>query len=257
MRSRYNVILNGVPLSSINQNIVITDVSNVVPTFRRYTATLANRSGLWAGNDATMTAAGVSVTFMIREYSTARRQEICQAVSAWAINGGILQVRERPGQILHCRCDTLPNIDSVRDWTNEISIEFSGYEYPFWMEEYPVTLTLGGTSGNGEIYIPGNAGNTDVEATVTLLNAVQSLTMNVGDTFITLNGIGGISGDKIILSHDENGLLIIKKNETSILNKRTGESDDDLIAVCGQSTPISFQASHSVSIAFSARGVWL
>lgn len=257
MRSRYQVVLNDVSLAEISPKIIILDVNHEAPEFRRTSSQLANRNGLFIGNDQTVSGASVSVTFEIHEYSISKRQEICQSVVAWAINGGVFQVNDRPNQRLICKCDKLPAVESVQKWTEEFTVVFTGYEHPLWEDLYPSTAVLSGTSGNGSLYAPGNGMTSFVEVTVTPVSTVQNITLTVGNTSITLNGCGATTTEPIKISYDDLGFQSIKRGDVSIMDKRTGASSDDLVAQCGKPNDISFSASASVSVTFSVRGVWL
>lgn len=254
MKSRYQAVLNDVSLSDINPKILITDISHREPKFRRFTSQLANRDGIYAGEE-TLSGASVGITFMIREYSTAKRQEIYQQVVAWCMNGGVLQVNDRPGQRLVCLCDELPVIGSAKKWTNELSVVFSGYEHPFWEELYPASVLMSGESGEGTLFVPGSLKTAYVEVKATPTTSVDDITFIVNDTVISL--VNCDSEDEITITYDSKGIQHIKAGDTSILNLRTGNSSDDLIANCGKLNNVSFVSSDPVSVTFSARGVWL
>lgn len=254
MRTRYQAVLNDVSLSDISPKILITDISHRTPGFRRYTSQLANRNGIYAGEES-LSSASVGITFMIREYSTAKRQEIYQQVVAWCMNGGVLQVNDRPGQRLVCMCDELPAIGSAKEWTTELAVVFSGYERPFWEEMYPAFVTLNNDNSEGTLYVPGSLKTAYVEVKATPATSVDDISFIVNDTVISL--VNCDSEDDITITYDNKGIQHIKAGETSILNLRTGNSSDDLIANCGQLNNVSFVSSDPVSVTFSARGVWL
>lgn len=261
MRSRYKAVLNGVSLTEISPKIAIRDISYSPAEIRRTTSSLANRSGAMVAGEDQYNGARCEITVEIHEYSTIKRQELCQAIIAWAVNGGVLEINDRPDQMLVCRCDDLPSISSVQEWTEYITMSFSGYESPCWQDIHPAVLALSGTSGSGYLAVPGVGIKTFAEVEIVPQSTITSITITVEDTSITLAGLVMASGEKIRIWYDR-GIQKIRiihadNSETSILNKRTATSSDDLVVTSGKRNAVAFSASAVANVKISARGVWL
>lgn len=256
MISRYEAYMDGVAMSSLSPNLLILDISHGTSKISRDTVTLVRRDGSIMV-DKTLSAAQVKISFQLREYSIAERQKVCQEVARWA-QGAILETNDRPGQRLHVQCDSFPVIGSALKWLDDLSVTFTAYNYAHWEEKTAVSTTLTGTSGTSTLFVPGNAGKALVEATITPSSGtVNDITLTVGDTSIALVGCGATSSQPVTISYDYIGLLRIKRGTTSVMDKRTAASSDDLLAVCGAVNTFGLTASGAVSAAFSVRGCWL
>ena len=253
MRSRYEVYVDGVALSSLNPAILITDIAHEPANYDRQTQAIANRNGLMIVK-STQKTTSVEIAFELRIYNIAERQRVLQQIQQWA-KGKILETNDREGQQLHVVCETLPRIESVQEWNATLGIGFTAYNKPFWEEKLPSTITLTGDDEEGSLYVPGNAGKAFVEAEITPSEAISGLTVTVGDTTIELEDLN--TSDVIKIGYDEYGNQYIKAGATSILSKRTPESSDDLLAECGEKNEIAVSSNHSVTAKIIVRGVWL
>lgn len=254
--SRYEVWMNDIALSSISGNIYVSEIKYKPAAIRTVTAETAGRNGERI-ESLKMKGTAVTVSFYLKKTDNTARQEIVQAIAAWARNG-ILKTSDRRMMQLHVMCVEPPFVPDVCDWTTPISMKFQSFEKTFWEECIPSEVTLAsGTSGSGTLYVPGNAGDTPVCATVTPASSLTdgNITLTVGDTSITLTGVSATSSSPVVISYDQNGFLKIMCGTTSLLSKRTGS--DDLLAGCGQNTAVSFSASAAASVKFSARGLWI
>lgn len=253
MISRYSVSLNGVDLASLDDNLLIMDISDSDPGYNHETFTRGNRQGARVYKNY-KEKAGVEITFALRHYDIAARQEACQRVIQWARDGGVLRTNDRPGQFLRCICESLPSVASALKWTDSLRISFAAYEVPYWQSEEYTSVSMTGKAGSGSITIPGSAPQTMMEVSITANATLNSITLQVGSTTMKLTGMG-ISKDKVItISYTEDEILRIMVNKTSLLNKRTGS--DDLIAACGKPVNVFFTADANCSVTFSARGRW-
>jgi len=253
MISRYDASLNGVSISSINPAIVVTDIQYAEAGRKHQTYSLANMDG---GQiyQSTKEKASVTILFMIRAYDVAERQRICRDIGRWAQMGGELKCNDREGQKLVCVCDAKPYISSAMRWTDNLPVTFTAYEIPYWQEVSISSLSLSGANGSGTLFVPGDAPETLVETTITASAALSSVSLTVNGKTMTLSELSIASGESIVVSYDEHGILSIKTGTTSLLNKRTGA--DDLRAVCGEKNSVSFTASASCTVVFRARGRW-
>lgn len=256
MRSRYEAYMDGTALSSVHPKIIIADISHAVSTISTNSNQIANRDGLQVSSRKRANTS-VTISFLLRIYDIAERQKAMQEVQRWA-SGRMLEVNDRPGQVLYVNCDTLPTISSAMRWNDTVTMTFVTYETPFWMEKYPVTVTMTGSSNTPStqnVFVPGNAGKAFVEAVITPTSSLSNITLTVDATTIILSSLNASASTPITISYNDRWIQSIKKGTTSILDKRTGA--DDLLAECGRINSFSFTPSDAVTVVFSVRGCWL
>ena len=253
MKTRFEVYLNDISLSSLNDNLAITDISYPAPVIDHTVAQYAGRDGGFISSSRKSEAV-VVITFELHIYNTQDRQAACQEIITWARSGGKLQTSDRRDQFLRCVCRKPPSIESALKWNDPLTVEFAAYAIPYWQSIHASETTLTGTSATGRLFVPGN-GKASADVKITASAALSSLTVGFGSTSITLSGLTASAGDVITFSHDENGTLFIKQGTASLLLRRTPASSDDLTAACG-TVPISITASSSVEAVFSVKGVW-
>lgn len=249
MISRYEAYMDGIALSSIDPAIYVLDIQPGEVRQSVRTSQIARRAGARI-TDKRFESTSVSIVFEIHEYDTVKRQEICQKVQRWA-NGSILTVSDRPGQELKCVCEVYPKANA-KTWTEPLTVGFTAYNPPYWQESIDTSLTV---TSSTSVYIPGNAPESLVSAVVTVGASLSSATLAVGSKSIVLSGISASANDVIYVSYDEDYILSIKLNSTSILDKRTADSADDLVAKCGEYN--TFSVSSNLSAVFSTKGCWL
>ena len=253
MISRYEAYMDGVALSSIDENLLILDIQHHPSDIRFNTGKIANRNGSMVISES-QEGASVTILFELHLYGIADRQAACQAVQRWAM-GNVLETNDRTGQQLLARCTSFPRIDSAMNWTDPIEMTFTAFEHPYWEEKTAETLTFtAGTSGEDTIDVPGNVDGAFVEAEITAQAAVSEISLTVGETSITLSGLALENGQIVRIAYDDRNIQSIKVGNTSLLDKRTGS--DDLLTVCGENT-VSYSASASVQVTVSVRGLWL
>ena len=255
MTTRYEAYMDGTSLSSLDNSIVILDISHRKPEIEVSAVSLAEMPGSKILRRV-VRGASVSISFMIRKYSISDRQEVCDKVVAWA-NGSLLKTNDRDGKRLKVICETYPEISSAMRWTDPVNMIFTAVERPFWEDDAQTTLTLTGTDTQGNMSVPGSAGEALVEATVTANAAVTGITLVAGSTEIELEDISMSQNDVVTIDYDANGHQRIRKGNTSILDSRTKESSDDLLAACGKVVGFAAEADSSVTVVFKVRGCWL
>lgn len=253
MRSRYEAYIDGIALSTIHPGILLTNVEHHLANYNLQTQAVANRNGLMILNRK-QGATSVSISFELRVYKTQERQVALQKIQQWA-QGKTLETSDREGQKLNIICTAFPAVSSVQDWNDTLKVGFTAYDQPFWENKTPSVITLVGDDEDGVLFVPGNAGEAYAEVEVTPSQTIDDLTVTVGDTSITLDDLN--TNAVIKIGYDEKGIQYIKAGTTSILSKRTANSSDDLIAICGKKNAVAVEADHSVTAKFSVRGLWL
>lgn len=255
MVSRYEVWLNDVALSSIDPAIHLTDIAYDPIQPERTTTKHAGRDGSYSGRRDSISANKTTVSFSVRKYSTTERQRVVNEIQRWATGGGWLKTSDRQGQRIRAVCTKFPAVQSAMRWLDTLTVEFTAYDWPFWEDEIPNTATVG--SGGTGTLLSNGARPCDVEAVITAYASVSSFTATCGGTSIALSGISLSDGDVVNIRYTEDHhLLEIKKGTTSLLDKRTTASSDDLIAQPG-SNAVSFTCSASASCQFIAKGAYL
>ena len=169
--------------------------------------------------------------------------------------GGVLTTSDRPDRVLHVVCESLPTVGSAQKWTGVCSIGFVAYAVPFWEDETPRRVSITG-NGSKNLFVPGFAAPACVEATVknTGSGAISTVTLTAGDTSMSFSGISLAAGQTMTLAHDARGLLTARIGGTSVLDKRTAASRDELELEPGKNAALSVTTNGTSSTTFEVRG---
>ena len=254
MRSRYLAALDGVELSSIAPEIIVTDITHNAPVREVRASDIAGRNGKLYTRTVT-SSAGVTVSFEIHTPDVRRRAAIMEDVQRWAMPGGVLTTSDRPDRVLRVVCESLPTVGSAQKWTGTCSIGFVAYAVPFWEDETPRRVIITG-NGSKNLFVPGFAAPAGVEARVTNTGSgtISSVTLTAGDTSMTFNGISLGAGQTMTIAHDARGLLTARIGGTSVLNKRTAASSDELEIDPGKNATLTAATNGTASTTFEVRG---
>ena len=256
MKSRYEVWCKSVSLSSIHPDIQILDISYKQPRINNSITQLAKKDG-GIVTKRYIDKCTVSITFELHIYNTVERQEVCSQIIKWADNNGypfVLETSDKPDKYIFCICDSYPSINSAMKWTEPLTITFSSYYSPFWKDVFSTSFEINDTNIHDE-FVSGNYGFTRVGVTMECTSAVSNFTVLVNSSIIKINGLSTSIGDIIRIWYDESDTIHIVHNNVSIMDKRTSDSSDDLLAKSGQIN--SFMVSAGVKATFTMRGVWL
>ena len=254
MRSRYLAALDGVELSAIAPEIIVTDITHNAPVREVRAYDIAGRNGKLYTRTVT-SSAGVTVSFEIHTPDVRRRAAIMEDVQRWAMPGGVMTTSDRPDRVLRVVCESLPTIGSAQKWTGISSIGFVAYAVPFWEDETPRRVSITG-NGRKSLFVPGFAAPASVEAMVknTGSGAISSVTLTAGETFMEFSGISLEAGQTMTLAHDARGLLTAHIGEESVLNKRTAASSDELELEPGRDATLTAATDGTASTVFEVRG---
>ena len=256
MISRYNAWLNNVSLTETSPALLITDISYQTANPSIQGSDRVGTDGQFTSKAEFIASNRVTVSFIIREYNTWKRQQAVQEVIRWAGNGGWLETYDRPEQRMYVRCTRLPSVSSVLRWTDALAVEFTAYDYPFWTDKAPTELTLG-AGEEGTLYLSG-VRYTHAEAEITAEETITELQLACRDTFIWLRDISVATGTPIRITYtDDHHLLTIQAGNTSLLDKRDPTSSDDLIAYPGGNAVAFSCEADAAQCTLMARGVWL
>lgn len=255
MFHRYDASINGVSLASVAPEIIICDIRQPTPKVKTDLFERAARSGQRVTNRRRQSLT-VELSFAVRIYSMATRDRVMSQVAKWAGDGGWLTVSNRPGERLRVHVDEPPTVESSLKWTEEIVLRLTAYERPYWEEAYPTIATI---TSAGTLRPAGTLRDAFVECRVTNKGAgtLTTFTATCGSTHMTLTGLSLAAGKTAVIAYTDDDLLVIREDGKSALDKRTADSDDDLIAITREMNTISITADQDVQAVFSARGRYL
>ena len=257
MQTRYEAVINGVLLSSLDDRIIVTDIREHEPETRVSAAERPVNAGSFLVRNKRKSLS-VTVAFVLWERDPAQRRALLDQVTAWAAGELLwLGVNQRPGQYLIVRLDKPPVVPSAMRWMDEITITFTAIEFPFWRDVEFSQITTG-YGENGSLYVPGTAdAPVSVEVTNTDTEALTTVYLYVRDTQMIFTGLNLQPGETLMIGYSDRNLLYAKIGGTSVLDKRYADSDDDLVLTCGYHTGVRAVADvASISIVFKAQGVY-
>ena len=254
MRSRYLAALDGVELSAIAPEIIVTDITHNAPVREIRASSIAGRNGKLYTRTVT-SSTGVTVSFEIHTPDVRRRAAIMEDVQRWAMPGGVVTTSDRPDRVLRVVCESLPTVGSAKNWTGVCSVGFVAYAVPFWEDETPSRVSITG-NGRKSLFVTGFAAPAGVEAKVTNTGsgAISSVTLTAGETSMTFSGLALEAGQTMTLAHDARGLLTARIGSTSVLDKRTAASSDELELEPCRNATLDATTDGTASTTFEVRG---
>ena len=260
MVSRYDVTLNGVPLSDLAEEIIIRDIVEKQPKTDRQEAKRALRYGSRISG-VLRRALPVQIVFNVRAYDEERRAEILDAVAAWAGSGGWLTISTRPFLRLYVQPEEYPALNSSLKWTEDLTMTLTAYAQPYWEELLPAVLDVQTDEANDFSGTISTRGTVDaVPLTAELTNAgdapLTTLHIAANSTFFDLTGLSVQPGESVRIFYTDEDVLIIRGGENSILHSRTAESSDELLIVPGRDNAVEITADAPLTGTISARGRW-
>ena len=250
------VSLAGTQLDSVDSRIVIKAVDTGVP---HESLQATSRMGGW-GQRMTLQhwdSLDVRVTFGIDipKRQLAARREVFEKVVAWALSTGWLTVDYMPERRIYVDKAILPSSGDLWQWTEDFQITFRAYSVPFWQDVNPTSVAYRGVSSwTATIGVPGQFRTV---ADVTFHNATSdtmtSFSITIGGRTLALSGISLAGGADLVISHGTDGLLRVTAGGTSVYDKITAASADDLYIDPGTAA-ISMTAGKSGNITVSCYG---
>lgn len=256
METRYEAVINGVSLSSLDERIIVTDIREHEPETRVSAAERPVNAGSFLVRNK-RTALSVTVAFVLWERVPAQRRALLDQVTGWALGDLLrLEVNQRPGQYLNVHLDKPPVIKSAMRWMDEITITFTAYEFPYWRDLAFVQVT---TTYNeyATLQLPGN-GLALVSALVTNTGTetISSVFIYVNNSPMVFSGIALHPGETLEIGYNERDILLARIGDVSQLEKRTADSVDDLVMQCGKPVGVIAGANlATISVVFMAQGV--
>lgn len=221
------VALGGIQLDELDESIVIRSVDTGVP---HETLSAVNRMG-GAGQRMTTQhweTLDVSVRWAmdIPKTDMARRRDVFEAVTAWALKAGWLTVSYMADRRMYVDKVILPGSGNLWSWTDEFTITFRAYNVPFWQDTLPVTTQGNVASGRMYIDVRGHAQTVlDVEIRNISGIMIPNLSISAGANTLTFTGVNLGGNATLKIHHGTDGLLRAVIGNTSVYDKISGADD--------------------------------
>ena len=250
------VALGGIQLDELDESIVIRSVDTGVP---HETLSAVNRMG-GAGQRMTTQhweTLDVSVRWAmdIPKTDLARRREVFEAVTAWALKAGWLTVSYMADRRMYVDKVILPGSGNLWSWTDEFTITFRAYNVPFWQDTLPVTTQGNVASGRMYIDVRGHA-QTVLDAEIRNISGIMipNLSISAGGNTLTFTGVNLGGNATLKIHHGTDGLLRIEVGGSSVYHKYSGA--DDLYVNPG-SVAVDYSADRAGILTVTNYGRWI
>ena len=249
--------LNGIGIQDISRYVHLVDVIQYPPERDVQVEQRAKYHGLrYLGT--TVEKRVIEVLFDVKVKDKTLRQIILDELLGTFDANGELQLQSRDGQYLNVVCTSAPAADSMRDYANTLTLEYTSYD-PFWKTTDRATATrslVAETQSELSITPAGNADQTFLEFTLENASGVTINEFNIGVNRYTFSftSLGLAAGKTLICAYDNEGYLTLTIDGTSVMNKRTG--DDDLLLNIGKTNTVAATAERAAALTLYARGLW-
>lgn len=250
--SRYqDAWLDGIQLSSVHPAIIVQHISESAPKKDTKTAVRPGGGTYLISNNVTEREITISVAIrQARDFIT--RTEAYNALVAWAVNGGMLELSNRPGLEIFVTCKEPPSLGRLRDWAEDISITFVAYWYPYWVDKIAQTASASGTSGTVDLSVLGTWPGC-LEADITPTDGtLTTVTMSVDADGINVSPISIASGHTLHLRYDERHLMHIEADGAQLMAQRYGVEN---IRLRPGIQTVTYEANTACTWVFKSRGV--
>ena len=254
MRTDITCALNGPGLADLDSRIYVEDITEDVNTDLE---TMQRAPyGLFPMNNPGRGSITIKVKFMIKERNRTERMAVFQKVRGWATQGWFT-MNTRPGQQLYVFCTKPPAFETF-DLAARMDIEFTAYGEAFWQDITPVSVSVTSAVSSATASItPKGTQECFLEAEIKPSSGtLTSVTITVGTQTFTLSDLSVTKTTPLKIYYDELHLLHIESGSTSLLNKRSAASSDDILLVPNQSNSVSLTFSRACTYTIKARGLW-
>ena len=249
--------LDGQPMDGLDPRVRLTEIREEAPRTRAVTLPSLRGGGLRL---VRLNRESLSVTLLIdlHESDPAERQALLDRLNRWAGDGvKTLRLSTRPDRLLRCVCDGAPGVRAA-DWTAPAALRLTAWTIPYWQAAEADTLTLEGPAAAGTLWLRGTAESV-LEAAVTALEPLDSLRIASAGEAIRLTGLGLAVGDRLVLGHDDAGLLTLRAfsggAERSVLACREADSADEISLTPG-GNPLTLVTDGAARAELRGRGRW-
>ena len=225
--------LGGTQLDSQDASIVISGTDPGTPKETVNAVSLMGGSGQRiSGRHYEMIEASVSYAINKPKKQLAARRAVFDKANAWALAKGWLTMNCMDGKRLWVENVGIPSSGDLFNWTEEYTITFRAYGVPFWQDATATTATIAAADeGSGSITVPGT---TETVCNAEITNAsggtIDTMAVTIGSSSFSFTGLGLANGEKLVIGHQNNGVLFIRIYNGNLYRdaygKRTGGSDD-------------------------------
>lgn len=238
MLLRFDATNGGAKFSEIAEEVILLDIVEQPAEMNVQKAQYGKGPGTLVSS-VERTALSVQLVYVIRTQDPVRRAEVQRMVTKWATSASSLEISTRPGQSLRAKVYNTPVQISALRWTDELTITFTAYELPYWVDANVQTLTC---NTNQFVFTGMFAITTediDVPIPVSCMAQVRNtgdvltdLLLQVGNSKIECKGLDIPHGNLFVIESSTGHDMSIKDTSTgaSYLHTRTAESDDSLMA---------------------------
>lgn len=249
--------LNGIGIKSISRHVNLVDVIQYPPERDIQAEERAKYHGMrYLGT--TIEKRVIEVLFDVKVKDKALRQIILDELLGTFDANGELELQSRDGQYINVICTSAPAADSMRDYTNTLTLEYTSFD-PFWKTTERAMATdnlVAETESEISIIPSGNAEQTFLEFELenTSGSTIDDFTIDVNGYAFTFASLGLAAGKTLICAYDSEGYLTLTIDGASVMDKRTG--DDDLLLNIAESNTVAATAEYAATLTLYARGLW-
>lgn len=250
------IALNGQHLDELHERIVIRGIS---PGDINETISATSRMGGFGqritGDHFETLDIVLTFAIFVPKNDLIARRKIYEDACKWARQGGWLTVNYMPDRRLWVDKVLIQGSGDLRDWDKEYTITFRAYSVPFWQDSIPASVSKTNySSGSFVMIVPGQFRTVaEVNFTNTSGSSISAFSITTGSSTIALTDISLANNEKLSIYHENDGILRIMNGSTSLYDKRTGESADDLYVNPGRET-VTLSAGGAGTLKVSVRG---
>ena len=250
------IALNGQQLDDLHERIVIREISfGEVQETVSTTSRMGGSGQRITGTHYETMEVSVSFAILVPSKDLITRRRIYDDVCRWAMQKGWLTVNFMPDRRLYIDKTQIRGAGDLRSWDGEYSITFKAYSVPFWQDVVPVSVSKTSVSSSTfNMMIPGQYRTVaDAEFTNTSGSEIFTFSITVDGNTIALTELTLANNKKLSIYHEDNGILRITADGTSVYDKRTAASADDMYADPGTAA-VSMTAGGAGTLKVSVRG---
>lgn len=195
----------------------------------------------------------VTIAATIHEvHDLAVRSAALDAIAGW-MRAGTLTVSYRPGRRLRVVPTGRPSLGKVRDYTQEVTMEFTAYAPPYWEDSAATEkVCTAGTTGSVTLNATGTT-LSPLGAAIVPSATLTEFELTAGNRTVSLEGLELASGKQLVFAHTPDGFLTITADGVGVLSCRTADSADDLEVSPGANT-VTWEADASCAVTLITRG---
>lgn len=253
------IMLDGVSLQDVvsGVDLQVLDVIELAPERTTNLQELLISPGSVISRDH-ITCRKIRVQFVLLTSDDVRRTAVLSDVAAWAMQGRILQLHDRPGQQLHVVCTESPFTQSKRKWTDPCEMTFTAVRPPFWEDVLPSQRAASAvTTATLFLHPRGNVHNAPLMCTITPLEQpLTTLTLACAGRQMTFSGLDVPAGRPFSVDYKDGFLTAswLAEDGTVIpcLSKRTGDSH--ILLTARRDNEVAVTADVPCDIQTSVRG---